>query len=141
MAIRCGSSSLTAVLAVAGLVGLGVAGYRMVGGCGSCCGEADANVVATSATEGACPLGCSGEKGAAANVTLASETTEAADCCAAQSACCEAKTDECCAEKVAGCCESEGADIEKVAETKTDGCCSDKKAESGAEKVASSSKN
>jgi len=102
----CGICSLTPVLALVGLVGLGVGGYNWVStGCplGSCADSA-ASVTAASTsdkTPGDCAL-CPAHDGAA--MTTVADTS-AADCSAAADCAAEAKGGECCKGAGEACCQ------------------------------------
>lgn len=113
----CGTMSLTPVLALIGLVGLGVGGYNWVStGCplGSCSPGAKVTTTAAATTEpGHCAL-CPAE-GKAAVVAAALVSTEKADCSEAKDCAAEVKGGECCKGAAAACCQDE-----KVAEAKTE---------------------
>jgi len=111
--MKC-ACSFTPVLAIVGLIGLGVGGYNMLRtGCplGTCQDSTDAVVTTVAAStaetaEKACPLGCSGEKPGAdiKTVALTADTaapapcTEATECCKGKEAedCCKSKNDGAC---------------------------------------------
>lgn len=97
----CGACSLTPVLALVGLVGLGVGGYNWVStGCplGGCHGDSASKIttISTNPTvkEGDCPL-CPGHS----ETTLVK--TESSDCAAAHDCSAEAKGDGSCCQKMA----------------------------------------
>src|SRR5688572_1025450 len=95
---RSGAVSLMPLLAITGLVGLGAAGYTLVGDCGSC--HISESVVTTVSDE-SCPLGgcCEGE---AVEVIAATVTTEPGGCCSAEAEVVLA------ADEKSGCCKAEG---------------------------------
>ncbi len=119
--------SFTPVLAIIGLVGLGVGGYNMLStGCplGTCDKAETAVVTPAAATtevaveKQACPLSCSGEKAEAdvKTVALTAEKAEGATCaekaacdtataCTESSSCCQGKeAGDCCKSKNGGTC-------------------------------------
>lgn len=135
MGCRCGGTFLAPILAVAGVVAAGAAGYRVVsGGCGSCA-EQSANTALVSATTDHCsggvcpgatpecaanleactgePSGCPGMEHGTSVKTVASEAKSDA-----KSGCCsEAKVQEVAKDGKDGCCEGE----KKKDEKKSDG--------------------
>lgn len=105
----CGTYSLTPVLALVGLVGLGVGGYNWVStGCPlGGCGAPEAVMTATSVEKtGDCAL-CPSHDAAA--VTTVAHTTSAADCSAAHDCAAEAKGGDCCKGAGEACCQETAA--------------------------------
>lgn len=134
--MKSGMGSLTPVLALVGLVGLGVGGYNWVStGCplGSCSDSAS-KMTATSMdakkADGHCAL-CPSESEAAAVTTVAHTT--AADCSAEKDCAAEAKGGDCCKGSTESCCQ----ETKEVAE-KTE--CSDSKSECPMMKAAEEAK-
>jgi len=99
MGMRCCACSLTPILAVAGLLGLGAAGYRVAGGgCPLCHHDpaAATKLVSASASAPSCPAkaaGCPGLSGQDATPPCCAGMTRA-ECrdmmsqCPAQGGCC-----------------------------------------------------
>ncbi len=103
--MKC-ACSITPVLAVLGLIGLGVGGFNMVrNGCplGTChSSETTAVVTAAAATTQApagdeCPMGCH-DSAALASIKTAAITSEVAAPaeCTTPENCCKAMSEECC---------------------------------------------
>ncbi len=120
---RCGTNFLMPVLAIAGLVTMGAAGYRVVSGCGSC-GQAEVNAKLVSTTTddgGSCGL-CPGHGGCeSAAVAAAAEKEEG--CCAAKEVA-NVKTVAATEVKKDGCCEGEA---KAACKEGTQGCTGDGK--------------
>ncbi|MCA9279094.1 MAG: hypothetical protein H6815_14045 [Phycisphaeraceae bacterium] len=128
-----GASIGAAVVAVAGLGLVGLAGYRAVsgncllGGCGDKSADTGAAVVATGAEKSSCcELGgsCEGET----NVVTASHTEAKDDCCTEKTeGCCESKS-ECtegkgeCTESKGECTEAKDHSIELISHTTGETC-------------------
>lgn len=152
MATRFGSTTLGAVLSVAGLAALGVAGYKAMSGCGACAGSEVTATMLTASTsaasakkDGCCPLsggtvqvsksesgscadkaGCSdGEKAACAGAEVKQVAAKADGCCSAKTSCegaAEVKQVAATEAKAEGCCNAE-----KVCKDGKDGCTGDGK--------------
>lgn len=112
----CGTFSLTPVLALVGLVGLGVGGYNWVStGCplGSCKpGDAAVTTASTIEKAGECAL-CPAHEVVAVQTVAA---TSKADCSEAHDCAAEAKGGECCKGAGEACCQ-EGAVTEASLKT------------------------
>ncbi|MCC6678402.1 MAG: hypothetical protein IT436_14790 [Phycisphaerales bacterium] len=102
----CCTYSLTPVLALVGLVGLGVGGYNWVStGCplGSCeTPAASMTAASTSEKTGDCAL-CPAHDTAA--VTTVADTSKSADCSTAHDCAAQAKGGECCKGAGQACCQ------------------------------------
>ncbi len=97
--MKC-ACSLTPVLAIIGLVGLGIGGYNMARtGCPlGTCHEATTTVTPAAAvtSQGECPFaGCDGSAQVEVKSAALTEAPAPADCPDAQN-CCTGKTEECC---------------------------------------------
>ena len=111
---RSGAVSLMPLLAITGLVGLGVAGYKLTSDCGGC--KVTEAVVTTISDE--CPLGgcCEGE---AVEVIAAAVTTEPGGCCSAEAEVVLA------ADQQSGCCQADGEAVAVNASLVAEGECKD----------------
>lgn len=137
MKSRFGASTIGAILAVAGVAALGVAGYKvMSGNCSLCAAGTTAATTLVNASEKTpCPQGsCSGH--VTKNVAQTAEAKKDGCCPLTETTTVANKTSECatactdgakdCSDKTA-CAESTTKTVANT-ETKADGCCADKKA-------------